>query len=128
MSSKSRSPDGANKNKSKESLWTKAFSTKTDWPDKEEFLDVVYWMRQAIGIILGLCWGLLPLKGFLGLLLFVVVNAAVIYFYVNNYQNVDEEEFGGMWEITKEGFMTSFAGFLVTWIIVYTGLHGSNSL
>jgi hypothetical protein len=26
---------------------------------------------------------------------------------------VDEEEYGGAWELTKEGFMTSFAGFLV---------------
>lgn len=30
-----------------------------------------------------------------------------------NFQSIDEEEYGGMWEITKEGFMTSFAGFLV---------------
>lgn len=45
---------------------------------------------------------------------FVVVNAAVIYFYVSNIQNVDEEEYGGIWEITKEGFITSFAGFLVS--------------
>lgn len=46
---------------------------------------------------------------------FVLVNAAVIYFYVNNFQNIDEEEYGGLWEITKEGFMTSFAGFLVSY-------------
>lgn len=45
---------------------------------------------------------------------FVIVNATVIYFYVNNFQSIDEEEYGGMWEITKEGFMTSFAGFLVS--------------
>lgn len=43
----------------------------------------------------------------------MIVNAAVIYVYVSSFQNVDEEEYGGMWEITKEGFMTSFAGFLV---------------
>ncbi|KAI8426541.1 hypothetical protein MSG28_005341 [Choristoneura fumiferana] len=125
MSSKSKF-DSANKGKAGESIWKKAFVANAEWPDKEEFLDVIYWMRQAIGIVLGLCWGLLPLKGFLGLLLFVAVNAAVIYFYVNNFQSVDEEEYGGMWEITKEGFMTSFAGFLVTWIIVFTGLHGSS--
>ncbi|KAG6460336.1 respirasome Complex Assembly Factor 1 [Manduca sexta] len=124
MATKNKSIDSTNKGKLTESVWKKAFTANTEWPDKEEFLDVIYWMRQAIGIVLGLCWGLLPLKGFLGLLLFVVVNAAVIYFYVNNFQNVDEEEYGGMWEITKEGFVTSFAGFLVTWIIVYTGLHG----
>lgn len=45
---------------------------------------------------------------------FVAVNAGVIYLYVNNFQTVDEEEYGGMWEILKEGFMTSFAGFLVS--------------
>lgn len=44
---------------------------------------------------------------------FVIVNAAVIYFYFATFQSVDEEEYGGAWELTKEGFMTSFAGFLV---------------
>ncbi|XP_068618576.1 GEL complex subunit OPTI [Battus philenor] len=128
MSNKSKISDGPNKCKITESLWAKAFTSNSEWPDKEEFLDVIYWMRQAIGIVLGLCWGLLPLKGFVGLLLFVVVNAGVIYFYVSNFQSIDEEEYGGMWEITKEGFMTSFAGFLVTWIIIYTGLHGHENL
>ncbi|XP_004932938.1 GEL complex subunit OPTI [Bombyx mori] len=123
MSTKAKQTDNINKNKCNESIWKKALDKNSEWPDKEEFLDVIYWMRQAIGIILGLSWGLLPLKGFLGLLLFVILNAAVIYVYVNNFHNIDEEEYGGMWEITKEGFMTSFAGFLVTWIIMYTGLH-----
>ena len=39
------------------------------------------------------------------------------------FQGGDETEFGGAWELTKEGFLTSAAGFLVTWIIIYTGLH-----
>lgn len=122
MSNKHRSSETASK-KSTFSLMKKAFRSNEEWPDKEEFLDVIYWMRQVMGIVLGVCWGLLPMRGFIGLLLFVAVNAGIIFFYVNNFQNIDEEEYGGMWEITKEGFMTSFAGFLVTWIIVYTGLH-----
>ncbi|XP_045767068.1 respirasome Complex Assembly Factor 1 [Maniola jurtina] len=128
MSNKSKSSESSSKINLNESVWKRALSSNAEWPDKEEFLDVIYWMRQAIGIVLGLCWGLLPLKGFLGLLLFVVVNAAVIYVYVSSFQNVDEEEYGGMWEITKEGFMTSFAGFLVTWIIMFTGLHSTSGL
>lgn len=44
---------------------------------------------------------------------FAAVNAGVIYLYFSSFQSVDEEEFGGAWELTKEGFMTSFAGFLV---------------
>lgn len=50
---------------------------------------------------------------------FVLLNAGVIYFYVLNFQSIDEEEYGGMWEITKEGFMTSFAGFLVRFFIYF---------
>jgi hypothetical protein len=45
------------------------------------------------------------------------VNAGLIYIYFTNFQSVDEEEYGGAWELTKEGFMTSFAGFLVRKIL-----------
>jgi len=90
---------------------------------KEEFLDVIYWGRQILGILLGLVWGLLPLKGFLGLVLFAGLSAGIIYVWITAVQGVDEAEYGGAWELTKEGFLTSAAGFLVTWIIIYTGLH-----
>ncbi|KAL7636407.1 UNVERIFIED_CONTAM: hypothetical protein RMT77_013182 [Armadillidium vulgare] len=112
-----------NKTKSFSSTWHKAITRNSKWPDKDEFLDVIYWTRQVIGIILGLIWGCIPLVGIIGLILFCAINALVIYVYTSSYQGVDEEEFGGLWEITKEGFVTSFAGFLVMWIIVYSGLH-----
>jgi len=107
------------------SVWSKMLTSQSDWPDKDEFLDVIYWMRQILGIILGLVWGLLPLTGIFGLASFFVCNAGIVYLYFNGFQKVDEEEFGGAWELTKEGFMTSLAGFLVTWIIIYSGLHFS---
>ena len=44
-------------------------------------------------------------------------------YFCSGFQSVDEEDYGGVWELTKEGFMTSMASFLVIWIIVYTGLH-----
>ncbi|CAG9763285.1 unnamed protein product [Ceutorhynchus assimilis] len=123
----STKPKLAEKNgtiKAKElSVWTRAITANSEWPDKDEFLDVIYWSRQVLGIILGIIWGIFPLKGFLGLALFFIINAGILYFYFSNFQCVDEEEYGGPWELTKEGFMTSFAGFLVTWIIIYTGLH-----
>ncbi|XP_016914643.1 GEL complex subunit OPTI [Apis cerana] len=121
--SRSKSEKIGNGNKCELSVWTRAITANSEWPDKEEFLDVIYWARQAIGIIVGIGWGLIPLKGFVALLLFVLVNAGVTYLYFSNFQQIDEEEFGGIWELTKEGFMTSFAGFLVTWIIIYSGLH-----
>merc|ERR1712198_250230 len=105
------------------SVLNRALSSNSPWPDKDEFLDVIYWGRQILGIVLGLVWGIFPLKGFIALFLFCIINAGAIYVYASNYQCVDEEEFGGMWELTKEGFVTSFAGFLVMWIILYSGLH-----
>jgi len=101
----------------------KAISRGSLWPDKDEFLDVLYWLRQILGLICGLIWGVLPLQGFLGLALFCLGSSAVVYVYFQSFQAVDEDDFGGVSELVKEGFMTSFAGFLVTWIITYSGLH-----
>uniref|UniRef100_A0A8C4Q2H2 RAB5 interacting factor n=1 Tax=Eptatretus burgeri TaxID=7764 RepID=A0A8C4Q2H2_EPTBU len=79
----------------------------------DEFLDTIYWFRQVLGLVLGIVWGVLPLRGFVGILLFCAISAGLLYLYFSNFQNVDEEEFGGTWELTKEGFMTSFSLFLV---------------
>lgn len=36
---------------------------------QDEFLDVVYWSRQVLGIIIGIFWGIFPLKGLIALVL-----------------------------------------------------------
>ncbi|KAG7477927.1 hypothetical protein MATL_G00074730 [Megalops atlanticus] len=107
----------------KQSTWSKAFKSNAQWEEKDEFLDVIYWFRQIIAVVLGMIWGIAPLKGFLGIAIFCIVNAGLLYLYFSGFQQVDEEEYGGTWELTKEGFMTSFALFLVVWIIFYTALH-----
>merc|ERR1712193_182791 len=101
----------------------RALCSDTEWDDKDEFLDVVYWLRQILGVIMGIMWGLLQVKGALGIGLFLAINTLVIWLYFNSFQKVDEEEFGGITEILKEGLMTSFSSFLVSWIIVYSALH-----
>merc|ERR1712154_325184 len=96
---------------------SKALSSQSAWPDKEEFLDVIYWLRQIVGVLLGLIWGVTAIQGLVGIVLFAAINAGLLYLYFSGYQSVDEEEYGGVWELTKEGFVTSFASFLVMWII-----------
>lgn len=44
---------------------------------------------------------------------FCLLNVLSLYSYTTAFQKVDDEEFGGTWELIKEGFMTSFASFLV---------------
>lgn len=107
----------------KVSVWSKVLRSDAAWDDKDEFLDVIYWFRQIIAVILGVIWGVLPLRGFLGIAGFCLINAGVLYLYFSNYLQIDEEEYGGTWELTKEGFMTSFALFMVIWIIFYTAIH-----
>lgn len=105
------------------SVWQRALTAKSQWPEKDDLLDVIYWSRQIIGIILGIVWGVIPLKGFIGLALFCVINAGALYIYFTSFQQIDEDEYGGVWELTKEGFMSSFALFLVVWIIIYSALY-----
>ncbi|TRY53911.1 hypothetical protein DNTS_033797 [Danionella cerebrum] len=78
------------------STWSKALRCRAAWDEKDEFLDVVYWIRQIIAVILGVIWGIAPLKGFLGIAIFCVLNAAVLYVYFSSFQQVDEEEYGGL--------------------------------
>jgi hypothetical protein len=44
---------------------------------------------------------------------FGLISSLIVFFYATNVQNVDPEEYGGLVEIIKEGFMTGFATFLV---------------
>lgn len=120
---KQKSRDTNSSDPSTKAVVAKALTAASQWPDKDEFLDVLYWLRQIIGLVLGIAWGILPIKGLLGIVLFLAVNMAVIYIYFSIFQKVDEEDYGGISEIFKEGLMTSFATFIVAWIIIYSALH-----
>ncbi|UYV62469.1 C20orf24 [Cordylochernes scorpioides] len=183
------------------SVWLRTFTPSSKWPDKDEFLDVVYWLKQIVGLLLGLAWGLVPLKGVLGIAMYwlcmdiknvrkwcrefnegrinvhdeqrsgrpslpestvaridemvranrqitleeiedglnedcshfsvhkivsetlgyrkvsaryFVINAILAYLYSAVFQGVDMDDFGGIWDLIKEGLMTALAGFLVS--------------
>jgi len=50
-------------------VWVRALKSRQEWENKEEFLDVIYWMRQLLSIVVGVTWGVFPLEGFVGMLL-----------------------------------------------------------
>ena len=39
-----------------------------------EFPEAVYWVRQIIALVCGVAWGILPLRGMMGIVLFVSVS------------------------------------------------------
>ena len=93
--------------------WKKALDPSTTWPDKDEFLDVIFWGRQIISVILGLIFGLTQFQGALALVAFCVLNCGAVVVFVNRFKSIDDEDYGGVMEIAKEGFMTAFSSFMV---------------
>lgn len=67
-------------------IFQKVFVKNSKWNDKDELLDVVYWGRQVISLFLGIIWGLIPLKGLLAILVYVIVSTFSGHFYVTTYQ------------------------------------------
>ncbi|KAI1728236.1 rab5-interacting protein (Rab5ip) domain-containing protein [Ditylenchus destructor] len=103
--------------------FSKALKSGGKWEDKDELLDVLYWGRQIMALIIGLLWGFIPLKGIIAIFIYVICSSISGHFYLTAYQKQDEEVFGGFWEIAKEGFGAAFATFMVSWIVVYSALH-----
>ena len=54
--------------------------------------------------MLGFIWGLVPSSGFVGIFLFATaaLSAVIIYVRFMGVQGIDEAEYGGAWELTKE--------------------------
>lgn len=94
------------------------------WDDKDEVLDTVYWYRQALAFLMGILWGFLGLTGSVGVFSFVIFNSLAAYAIANNtgYEFDPDDSY----QSVKEGFMATFATFLVTWIVTYTSTHFSH--
>nr|CAB3265380.1 uncharacterized protein C20orf24 homolog [Phallusia mammillata] len=105
------------------SLFSKALKRGASWPEREDLLDVVYWSRQILSVLIGILWGTIPLVGIFAIILYVGITTVLLSLYVTEYQKQDIEEYGGFTELAKEGFMSAFASFLVAWIITYSALH-----
>ena len=59
------------------------------------------------------------LKGFFGIALFIAVNSLLVFLYSTYFNDETEDE---MMEFVKEGFMTAFASFMVSWILTYSAV------
>lgn len=103
--------------------FVKALGKESEWNDKDELLDALYWGRQIISLCIGILWGVVPLKGMLAILIYVALSTLIGHFYVTSFQNQDADNFGGFWELAKEGFGAAFATFMVSWITIYSAVH-----
>eukprot|EP00245_Coleochaete_scutata_P004547 TRINITY_DN17259_c0_g1_i1.p1 TRINITY_DN17259_c0_g1~~TRINITY_DN17259_c0_g1_i1.p1 ORF type:complete len:139 (-),score=22.82 TRINITY_DN17259_c0_g1_i1:364-780(-) len=93
-----------------------------EW-DSEEIKDVIYWLRQILGLLFGLVYGLVPVTGGPGFILFLTVSTLLTWMYYGLLLKIDDEEFGGHGTLLMEGFPISVGLFLLAWIVVYSLLH-----
>ncbi|XP_047096456.1 respirasome Complex Assembly Factor 1-like [Lolium rigidum] len=91
--------------------------------DKDQLLDAVHWIRQAVGLACGLLWGSVPLVGGVWIALFLAISTGIVYWYYAYVLKIDEEEFGGHGALLQEGMFASFTLFLLSWILVYSLAH-----
>ena len=83
----------------------------------------LYWIRQGLSLILGTVWGVVPLTGIFAVLGYLALISAVVYVYTVKVEEVDMEDMGGVQEVLKDGLMTGFGMFMITWIIMFTLIH-----
>ncbi|GJN36330.1 hypothetical protein PR202_gb25179 [Eleusine coracana subsp. coracana] len=80
--------------------------------DKDQLLDALHWIRQALGLLCGLLWGAVPLVGAVWIVLFLAISTGIIYWYYTYLLKIDEEEYGGHGSLLQEGLFASFTLFL----------------
>eukprot|EP00244_Chara_vulgaris_P004823 TRINITY_DN1974_c0_g1_i1.p1 TRINITY_DN1974_c0_g1~~TRINITY_DN1974_c0_g1_i1.p1 ORF type:complete len:102 (-),score=2.91 TRINITY_DN1974_c0_g1_i1:821-1126(-) len=96
------------------------------WRDegqRDDLGDVLHWLRQGIGLLIGIIWGAVPVVGGIWIFLFIILSTAIVYVYYKIILRVDEEEFGGHGALLQEGMFASFSLFVVSWMLVYSVCH-----
>ncbi|KAG0571625.1 hypothetical protein KC19_VG028400 [Ceratodon purpureus] len=104
------------------SLFKKLARKDATW-DRDQIGDVLHWLRQVIGLICGIVWGLFPLTGFGWIVVFVALSSAIVYGVYSLYLRLDGEDFGGDARLLQEGFFASMTLFLLGWTLVYSLIH-----
>ncbi|EYC42122.1 hypothetical protein Y032_0541g3173 [Ancylostoma ceylanicum] len=69
---------------------SKALHGGSEWSDKDELLDVVYWGKQILSLIIGITFGAASMHGVLAILAYVVISTMVAQHFVVKYQQVNQ--------------------------------------
>ena len=81
--------------------------------ETDAVFEKLYWIRQGVSLILGVVWALYPSQG----------NIPIVYICSVKIEEVEIEDMGGIQEVLKDGLMTGFGMFMITWIIIFTSFH-----
>ena len=90
---------------------------------KDDVLDALYWIRQALALIAGPLAGLTGRQGVSTFALFVTSACSAGLSWARAL-GVDEEDLGGMGPLLGEGLSQSVALFVLLWIVTFSATGG----
>eukprot|EP00126_Sphaerothecum_destruens_P004083 Sdes_comp17981_c0_seq1m7243 len=90
---------------------------------QDSLLDSIFWWHHVVALVIGCIWGVSGFVGGIFIPLYALALLSSQIFLMAYVLRLDEEDFGGRFELFKEGFMSSFALFLLSWILTYSFRH-----
>ncbi|KIY98843.1 putative Uncharacterized protein C20orf24 like protein [Monoraphidium neglectum] len=94
-----------------------------EW-DKDEALDLIYWLRQVFGVLAGFVWGYLQTPGLLGFASFLFLNIALVTLLHKNVMGIGDDDWeNASQELMSEGLPLSMSCFMVVWVLTHTTFH-----
>eukprot|EP00298_Acanthocystis_sp_HF-20_P029171 c8051_g2_i1.p1 GENE.c8051_g2_i1~~c8051_g2_i1.p1 ORF type:complete len:112 (-),score=28.58 c8051_g2_i1:33-368(-) len=100
---------------------TTTTSDKTSEADVTKLEDQIYWVRQAIGVLLGAIFGATPLFGAVWVIGGVILNYVATWIYYAKILDIDELDMNmESGHLAQLGAMPSVALFFVIWIITFS--------
>ena len=90
---------------------------------KDDILDALFWIRQALAVVAGPIAGLTGRQGVATFALFVTSACSAGLSFARSL-GVDDEEMGGMAPLLGEGLSQSVAIFVLLWIVTFSATGG----
>eukprot|EP00762_Andalucia_godoyi_P007654 ANDGO_07966.mRNA.1 hypothetical protein DICPUDRAFT_85616 len=115
--------DGKEKVEHRPSILSRCLSRNAEW-NREEVLTILHWVRQLVGLFVGVMCGALPITGWMGFVFFLTNTLALVHMYVFVYLRVDEQVLGSE-GTAHEGLMNAMGVFLMSWIATYSIMFGN---
>lgn len=105
----------------KQSLFSLAFSREGEHT-KEQISDILFYLKEVFGAILGVIIAFSGLTGLTGLVAYVLSASLLSFLYVFKFLGADEEVVETK-DVLKDHFMNGFFPFLLSWVLTYNVIN-----
>ncbi|GMH33644.1 hypothetical protein BSKO_01478 [Bryopsis sp. KO-2023] len=108
------------KNQQDLSAWEKIrLGDLATWKE-DELKTAIHWFRQAVSLVLGIVWGLIPFTGLNAFLTQLALNSIGTVVFYSSVIGVDPDEYGGHAVLWQEALGPAISMFMLAWVVTYS--------